>query len=68
MTERFLTTTESAAWLLENYGMIVPSYTLRRLARAKKLTTHRAHDGAWYTFSREVLAAHAESQGFRPLS
>jgi hypothetical protein len=68
VTERFLTTTEAAEWLLRNYGMKIEPHTLRRLAKSGTLKTHRAHAKAWYTFTRETLSAHAESQGFRRVS
>jgi hypothetical protein len=62
--ERFLTTTESAAWLREHYGMDIGAHTIRRLAKDGTLKTHKPHAKSWYKFSRETLAAHAESQGF----
>ena len=68
MTERFLTTTEAAAWLLSHYSMEIAPHTLRRLAKTDALKAHRAHQNSWYTFTRETLAAHAESQGFRQVS
>ena len=68
MTDRFLTTSESAAWLLRHYGMDLKPHTLRRLAKAGTLKTHRAHENSWFTFTRETLAAHAENQGFRRVS
>lgn len=64
MTERFLTTTQASAWLLEHYGMEIGAHTLRRLAKAGILVAHKSHENSWHTFTRERLAAHAESQGF----
>jgi DNA-binding transcriptional regulator PaaX len=68
VTERFLTTTEAAAWLLVNYGMEIAPHTLRRLAKAGTLKPHRTHRKSWYTFTRETLANHAEAQGYRRVS
>lgn len=62
---RFLTTTKAAAWLAEHYDMKIGAHTLRRLAKAGALRSHRTHDDSWYTFTRETLAAHAEAQGNR---
>lgn len=68
MTDRFLTTTQASSWLLENYGMVIGSHTLRRMAREGTLKAHRTHEKSWYTFTRETLASHAESQGFARVS
>ena len=68
MSERFLTTTESAAWLLKNYGMEIGAHTLRRLAKDGTMNPYRPHKTSWYRFSRETLAAHAEAQGYRRVS
>ena len=68
MTERFLTTTEAAAWLSVNYGMEIAPHALRRLAKAGTLKAHRTHENSWYTFTRETLANHAVAQGYRRVS
>ena len=68
MSERFLTTTEASAWLVDHYGMALGPHTLRRLAKAGTLKSHRTHENSWYSFTRETLAAHAESQGFQRVS
>jgi len=68
VTDRFLTTTQASAWMLEHYGMEIGPHTLRRMAREGTLKAHRTHKDSWYTFTRETLAAHAESQGFTRVS
>ena len=67
MTDRFLTTTEASEWLLTHYGMRVPDYTIRRLAKSRALKVHQKREKAWYTFTRETLAGYAEAQGFTRL-
>jgi hypothetical protein len=64
VTDRFLTTNEASAWLKENYRMDIGPHTIRRLAKAGTLKAHRVHENSWYTFTREALADHAETQGF----
>jgi hypothetical protein len=64
VTERFLTTTESAAWLLEQYGLEIGTHTLRRLVKDGTLKPYRPRDNSWYKFSLATLADYAESRGF----
>jgi hypothetical protein len=68
VTERFLTTTEASEWLLTHYGMTVPGYTIRRLAKNGTLKVHRRSSKAWYTFTRKSLSLYAESEGFTRIS
>jgi hypothetical protein len=64
VTDRFLTTTEASEWLLTHYGMSVPDYTIRRLAKSGTLKVHRKREKAWYTFTHRTLGRYAESEGF----
>ena len=68
VAERFLTTTEASEWLLAHYGMTVPGYTIRRLAKNGTLKIHQRHEKAWYRFTHRTLARYAESEGFTRIS